>query len=87
MAWKLDSNEGGYTAYSFDSRPTCGRQIPGRRVDNRIGAATIPGLAMRGKDDAWFDWWDYGGIVRDVWLTLAALSKLVSANSQPDQQR
>jgi beta-glucuronidase len=68
---ELGKHEGGYTAYSFDITPHL-RQINYLAVelDNRIGAATIPGFANRGKEDSWFDWWDYGGIVRDVWLTL-----------------
>jgi hypothetical protein len=68
---ELGKHEGGYTAYSFDITPHLQRtNYLAVELDNRIGAATIPGLAMRGKDDAWYDWWDYGGIVRDVWLTL-----------------
>ena len=39
------------------------------RIDNRPGAATIPGFGARGAPEAWYDWWTYGGIVRDVWLT------------------
>ena len=40
------------------------------RIDNRPGLATIPGWAMRLKDSGtlWYDWWHYGGIVRDVAL-------------------
>lgn len=68
---EIGKHEGGYAAYSFDITPQLKQtNFLAVEVDNRIGAATIPGLAMRGKDDAWFDWWDYGGIVRDVWLTL-----------------
>ncbi len=70
---EIGKHEGGYTAYSFDITPHLQRTNSlAVEVDNRIGAATIPGLAMRGKDDAWYDWWDYGGIVRDVWLTLGS---------------
>jgi beta-glucuronidase len=68
---EIGTHEGGYTAYSFDItpqlRPTNYLAV---ELDNQIGPATIPGLAMRGASDAWYDWWDYGGIVRDVWLTL-----------------
>jgi beta-glucuronidase len=68
---EVGTHEGGYTAYSFDItsllRQTNFLVV---EVDNRIGAATIPGFALRGKDSTWYDWWDYGGIVRDVWLTL-----------------
>jgi len=41
-------------------------------VDNRPGPSTIPGWARRlaTERDAWYDWWHYGGIVRDVWLSV-----------------
>jgi hypothetical protein len=68
---ELGTHEGGYTAYSFDiTRQLQRTNFIAVEIDNRIGAATIPGLAQRGEDHAWYDWWDYGGIVRDVWLTL-----------------
>jgi beta-glucuronidase len=40
------------------------------RIDSRPGFATIPGWAMKLKDSGsvWYDWWHYGGIVRDVAL-------------------
>ncbi len=68
---EIGKHEGGYTAYSFDITSRL-RQTNSLAVelDNRIGATKIPGFAKRDKDDAWYDWWDYGGIVRDVWLTL-----------------
>jgi beta-glucuronidase len=68
---ELGTHVGGYTAYSFDiTRHLQRTNYVAVEVDNRIGATTIPGLAQRGEDRAWYDWWDYGGIVRDVWLTL-----------------
>ena len=68
---ELGTHEGGYTAYSFDlTRDLQPSNYVAVEIDNRIGATTIPGLAQRGEDHAWYDWWDYGGIVRDVWLTL-----------------
>jgi beta-galactosidase/beta-glucuronidase len=68
---ELGVHEGGYTGYSFDiTRRLQPTNYVAVEIDNRIGAATIPGLAQRGEDQAWYDWWDYGGIVRDVWLTL-----------------
>ena len=67
----LGTHEGGYTAYSFDiTRELKPTNYVAVEIDNRIGAATIPGLAQRGEDHAWYDWWDYGGMVRDVWLTM-----------------
>jgi beta-glucuronidase len=68
---ELGTHEGGYTAYAFDiSRHLRRTNYVAIEIDNRIGAATIPGLAQRGEDHAWYDWWDYGGMVRDVWLTM-----------------
>jgi hypothetical protein len=67
----VGTHEGGYTAYSFDiTHDLRQTNYVAVEIDNRIGPATIPGLAQRGEDHAWYDWWDYGGIVRDVWLTL-----------------
>jgi beta-glucuronidase len=38
--------------------------------------------------DAWYDWWDYGGIVRDVWLTVGGpieiQSQRIRSQIQPD---
>ena len=68
---EVGRHEGGYTAYSFDITPHLrSTNYLAVEIDNQIGSGTIPGLAMRGASDAWYDWWDYGGIVRDVWLTL-----------------
>jgi beta-glucuronidase len=68
---ELGTHEGGYTAYSFDiTRQLRASNYLAVEVDNRIDATTIPGLAQRGDPYAWYDWWDYGGIVRDVWITV-----------------
>jgi hypothetical protein len=70
---EVGRHEGGYTAYSLDITP---HLMPTNylaiEIDNRITEQTIPGFAMRQQvpHDAWYDWWDYGGIVRDVWLTV-----------------
>jgi hypothetical protein len=71
---EVGHHEGGYTAYSMD---VTSHLLPVNylavEIDNRLTEQTIPGYAMRQKvpQDAWYDWWDYGGIVRDVWLTVA----------------
>jgi beta-glucuronidase len=68
----VGSHEGGYTAYAVD---ITSHLLPinflAVEIDNRLTEQTIPGYAMRQKvpRDAWYDWWGYGGIVRDVWLT------------------
>jgi beta-glucuronidase len=67
---ELGSHEGGYTSYYFDITPYLreSNQLA-VEIDNRPGAATIPGFAQRLGENTWYDWWHYGGIVRDVWLT------------------
>jgi hypothetical protein len=66
---ELGAHEGGFTAYSFDvSAQLRNTNVLAVRLDNRPGAATIPGFGARGSPDAWYDWWAFGGIVRDVWL-------------------
>jgi len=70
---EIGRHEGGYTAYYFDIsahlRPTNYLAV---QIDNRPSASTIPGLAMRlrSSNNVWYDWWHYGGIVRDVYLTI-----------------
>jgi len=67
---ELGSHEGGFTAYAFDItnllHPVNYLAV---RIDNRPGAATIPGFGARGTPLSWYDWWTYGGVVRDVWLS------------------
>jgi beta-glucuronidase len=70
---ELGSHEGGYTEYFFDITPAMKRtNYLAVEIDNRPGVATIPGLAMRllVTKNIWYDWWHYGGIVRNVWLTV-----------------
>jgi hypothetical protein len=67
---ELGSHEGGFTEYSFDvSSHLRNSNVLAVRIDNRPGAETIPGYGARGTPEAWYDWWAYGGIVRDVWFT------------------
>jgi beta-galactosidase/beta-glucuronidase len=67
---ELGSHEGGFTEYSFEvSSQLRNNNVLVVRIDNRPGAETIPGYGARGTPEAWYDWWAYGGIVRDVWLT------------------
>jgi beta-glucuronidase len=67
---ELGVHEGGFTAYSFDISPDLQDQnLLVVRIDNRPDADSIPGYGARGSPEAWYDWWAYGGIVRDVWLT------------------
>jgi hypothetical protein len=67
---ELGAHEGGFTAYSFDISPHLqDENLLVVRIDNRPDADSIPGYGARGSPEAWYDWWAYGGIVRDVWLT------------------
>ena len=71
---EVGGHEGGFTAYSLDITSNLQPiNYLAVEIDNRATEQTIPGLAMRQHvpHDAWYDWWDYGGIVRDVWLTVS----------------
>jgi hypothetical protein len=71
---EVGGHEGGYTAYSLEITPYLQpTNYLAVEVDNRITQSTIPGFAMRGSGakPMWYDWWDYGGIVRHVSLILA----------------
>lgn len=68
---EVGGHEGGYHEYSFDiAKHLREKNTLAVLVDNRPGMYTIPGFGARGSPDAWYDWWDYGGITRDVWLEL-----------------
>jgi beta-glucuronidase len=71
---ELGGHEGGFTAYHFDVTPHLKRfNSIAVEIDNMPTAETIPGWALRlGKaNESWYDWWHYGGIVRDVWLSVS----------------
>jgi beta-glucuronidase len=64
-------HEGGHTAWFVDVTRALGAGgLVAVEVDNRPGVATLPGWAMRlkGTGTVWYDWWHYGGLVRDVAL-------------------
>ena len=68
------SHEGGHTEWWVDAGPKLRTaNLIAVEIDNRPGFATIPGYAMalRGGNTVWYDWWHYGGIVRDVWLAVS----------------
>jgi beta-glucuronidase len=67
------AHEGGHTEWWVDAGLALrADNLIAVEIDNRPGFATIPGYAMslRGGDNVWYDWWHYGGIVRDVWLAV-----------------
>ncbi len=66
------SHEGGHTAWFCDiTRLLKATNVIAVEINNEPGFATIPGFAMDLKDggNIWYDWWHYGGMVRDVWIT------------------
>jgi beta-glucuronidase len=68
---EVGGHEGGYHEYSFDiAKQLREKNTLAVLIDNRPGMYTIPGFGARGAPDAWYDWWAYGGITRDVWLDL-----------------
>ena len=68
-------HEGGHTPYWFDISSTAhaGENFVAVELDNRPTAESIPGFAgrLREGDHLWYDWWHYGGLVRDVWITVS----------------
>jgi beta-glucuronidase len=70
----LGAHEGGHTPYWFDISSTLrgGENFLAVELDNRPTADSIPGFAgrLRAGGDLWYDWWHYGGIVRDVSITV-----------------
>ena len=70
----LGGHEGGYTPYWLDlsSSWQADENFLAIELDNRPTAQTIPGFALRLREGGriWYDWWHYGGLVRDVWLTI-----------------
>lgn len=67
------SHEGGHTEYFVDVTKLVkpGQNLIAVELDNRPTESSIPGLALKLKPgkNIWYDWWHYGGIVRDVWLS------------------
>ena len=68
----LGEHAGGYTPFEFDvsglARPGI-QNVLAVQVDNRRAPDRIPAVLGEGWS---FDWWNYGGIVRDVSLALTS---------------
>jgi beta-glucuronidase len=70
---EMGGHEGGHTEYWFDITPHLQQQnFLAVELNNQPTTQTIPGWAMKLLDskNIWYDWWHYGGIVRDVWLSV-----------------
>jgi beta-glucuronidase len=75
----VGEHEGGYHEFSFDVTGRLHRNNTiAVLVDNQPGMYTIPGFGARGAPDAWYDWWDYGGITRGVWLDIHGPVRIAS---------
>ena len=69
----LGVHEGGHTAYFFDITPHLQPvNFLAVEINNQPTTQSIPGWAMKlhASENIWYDWWHYGGIVRDVWLSV-----------------
>lgn len=67
----IGEHEGGYTEYHFDiTSHLRASNFLAVEINNEPKADTIPGADLRQTDGTIYDWWPYGGIVRDVWLSL-----------------
>jgi beta-galactosidase/beta-glucuronidase len=76
---ELGGHEGGYTEYWFDVTPHVkNTNFVSIELNNQPGVATIPGWAMKlhSSKNIWYDWWPYGGIVRDAWLSVNDLAMI-----------
>ncbi len=69
----LGGHEGGHTEYFIDVTPHLKRMnFLAVEINNQPAVDSIPGWAMKlhSSRNLWYDWWHYGGIVRDVWLSV-----------------
>ena len=69
----VGGHEGGHTEYFFEVTPLLGSvNFLAVEINNQPTTQSIPGWAMKLHDskNIWYDWWHYGGIVRDVWLAV-----------------
>jgi beta-glucuronidase len=69
----LGGHEGGHTAYHFNVTPHLKRvNLLVVEINNQPTTQSIPAWALKlhASKNIWYDWWHYGGIVRDVWLTV-----------------
>ncbi len=70
---EIGGHEGGHTEYFFDITPHLKPvNFLAVEINNQPTTQTIPGWAMKllSTRNLWYDWWHYGGIVRDVWLSV-----------------
>ena len=69
----VGEHDGGHTAYTFDITPHLRRaNLLAVQINNQPTTQSIPGWALKqhSSKNVWYDWWHYGGIVRDVWISV-----------------
>jgi beta-galactosidase/beta-glucuronidase len=68
----LGEHEGGYSEYFFDlTNHLQDMNLLVVEINNEPKVDTIPGADLKAAPDgAIYDWWPYGGIIRDVWLAV-----------------
>ncbi|MBE3036430.1 MAG: beta galactosidase jelly roll domain-containing protein [Candidatus Atribacteria bacterium] len=82
---KLGTHEGGYTPYVFDITDAAnlgGENLIAVKLNNRTDVGTLPAhLFQYG-----YDWWGYGGIVRDVYILITdkVFIENVKVEADPD---
>jgi len=66
---KLGTHEGGYTPYVFDITDVAnlgGENVIAVKLNNHTDMGTLPAQSFH----YGYDWWGYGGIVRDVYILI-----------------
>ena len=67
----VGEHEGGFSAYHLDLTPYVEEQnLLAVELNNEPKADTIPGANLKNPNGTIYDWWPYGGIIRDAWLTV-----------------
>ena len=70
---EVGGHEGGHTEYFLDVTPYLAQlNFLAVEINNQPTTQSIPAWALKlhASENIWYDWWHYGGIVRDVWLTM-----------------
>jgi beta-glucuronidase len=71
---ELGRHDGGFTEFSFDvTAKLRGENYLAVELDNRPTAKSIPGVSASAPHD-WYDWWHWGGLVREAWLSVTPSS-------------
>jgi beta-galactosidase/beta-glucuronidase len=83
----VGEHEGGYSEYYLDiSQYLKDSNFLAVEINNEPKVDTIPGADLKAAPDGTiYDWWPYGGIVRDAWLTVneTAVVRWQHINSRP----